>query len=378
MKIVYCVDGMYGFGGIERIVSSKMNWLVENGHDVTFLTTNQGGNSFDFPLDSRIKYENIGVNYEEDNVLHPLKRYFRAWYKSRGHLKKLEDALFRIKPDITITASRYTVPLLHQIKDGSKKVVEIHSSRYTKILQQPVSTPIRRMLGRFLIWWNDQSLKKYDRCVILTEEERGVFEHLGNVEVIPNMSPFATDKPSLCTGKKVLAAGRFAYQKNFKEMVDIWEMVHSEFPDWQLEIVGEGYLYPQVKEYVDTKGLSESILLPGASTQMPEKMRSASIYALTSHYEGLPMVLIEAQVMGLPIVSYKCPSGPSDIVSDSVDGFLIPKYDKECFADKLKKLMADESLRKNMGEAGISASKRFDKEVIMKRWETLFDCLMRR
>jgi glycosyltransferase involved in cell wall biosynthesis len=104
--------------------------------------------------------------------------------------------------------------------------------------------------------------------------------------------------------------------------------------------------------------------------------RSASIVAMSSRYEGLPMILLEAQAYGLPIVSFACKCGPADVVTDGVDGYLVPEGDAECLADKLVKLMDDELLRQRMGRAARKNSERYAEEVIMRRWISLFEGLM--
>ena len=105
---------------------------------------------------------------------------------------------------------------------------------------------------------------------------------------------------------------------------------------------------------------------------MASAYADSSIYVMTSHFEGLPMVLIEAQTMGLPVVSYACPSGPKDIIQDGVNGFLVAPYNQEAFAERLDKLISDADLRVRMGEEGRRLSQRYTPEVIMAKWEKLF------
>lgn len=104
---------------------------------------------------------------------------------------------------------------------------------------------------------------------------------------------------------------------------------------------------------------------------------SSSIYVMTSRYEGLPMVLLEAQALGLPIVSYTCPCGPRDIVSDGVNGYLVPEGREEEFAARLRLLMADEQLRRDMGRAAHEASSRYRMQTVMPQWLELFEVLVR-
>ena len=97
---------------------------------------------------------------------------------------------------------------------------------------------------------------------------------------------------------------------------------------------------------------------------------------MTSRYEGLPMVLLEAQACGLPIISYDCKCGPKDIINDGIDGYIIPMGDRQLFADKLLELIKDQELRLRMGNAAVVSSKRFDEERIMRLWTSLFNKIL--
>ena len=101
----------------------------------------------------------------------------------------------------------------------------------------------------------------------------------------------------------------------------------------------------------------------------------SSIYAMTSRYEGLPMVLIEAQQMGLPIVSFACPCGPRDVIHEGEDGFLIPLGEEDAFIRALRQLMDSEAERQRMGRAARLSSARYDVDTIMAHWIQLFDTL---
>ena len=109
---------------------------------------------------------------------------------------------------------------------------------------------------------------------------------------------------------------------------------------------------------------------------MHKAYADSSIYVMTSHFEGLPMVLLEAQATGLPIVSYACPSGPRDIVTDGKDGYLITPYDQDAFKERLIQLMENASLRQAMGQEAVQSAERFTTEAVMRQWETLFQSLV--
>ncbi|WP_298631505.1 glycosyltransferase, partial [uncultured Porphyromonas sp.] len=147
-------------------------------------------------------------------------------------------------------------------------------------------------------------------------------------------------------------------------------------PDWTLEIIGNGPDKSRLQKLINTLHLQDKVTLTPATPYIQAKYLDASIYAMTSRYEGLPMVLLEAQAYGLPIISYDCKCGPKDIISDEVNGFIIPMKNHELFVQRLLTLMQDQSLRERMSIQSVIASRRYDEELIMNQWITLFEKLL--
>lgn len=376
MKIVYCLQAMHRRGGIERVVATKANWLVKEGYEVSIVTTDQRGAMYAFPLDERVQCYDLGLNYELDNDLGRFRRLYRTWRKQRQHIRLLRSLLLELRPDIVVSTFFHEASLLPKIKDGSKKILELHSSRKTKILMHPPKRILLRALGYLRVYWADRVAARYDRFVILTQEEKEQFAPIGAVEVIPNPLPFEPTDVSTCQACQVIAIGRMEYQKNLQDLLHIWRMVCQRISGWKLIIVGEGPLYGTLQQQIIEMGLDTSVSLQGASSDVQEHLMRSSVYVLTSHYEGLPMVLLEAQACGLPIVAYACPSGPKDIVTNGIDGYLVAPYDWRAFADRLEYLMADNLTRMEMGQASHHASRRFALDAVMSRWKTLFDTLI--
>ena len=164
-------------------------------------------------------------------------------------------------------------------------------------------------------------------------------------------------------------------QEGFLRLINIWKLIQDsgEFNDWKLHIVGEGDLKEQIKTKIENLNLSNSIILKPFTTEVEKEYLSARIYAMTSHFEGLPMVLIEAQSYALPTIAFDVATGPSDIIEDEKSGYLIEDNNLDEYANKLKILMQDESLRAKMGEKSKEIVKnKFSKEVVMKQWKNLF------
>lgn len=158
--------------------------------------------------------------------------------------------------------------------------------------------------------------------------------------------------------------------------MDIWALIAKDYPDWKLRIVGEGYAKPAIEERISLQGLEAQVELRPFTSQIQEEYLQASIYAMTSVFEGFGLVLAEAESLGVPVISYACPCGPKDIIRESEDGFLVTPGDKQTFAERLRLLIEDQELRKAMGRRAKENAQRFTLEHIMPQWEALFRKLL--
>lgn len=358
MRIVYCINGFYRPAGMERVLADKANWLVNHGHSVSILTTDQHERLNAFPLDPRISLYDLTIGYEDNNNSSLLNKLVHYPLKQRHHRKRLAQKLHEIHPDITVSMFCNEVNLLPRIHDGSRKVLEIHFSRYKRL--QYDRKGLWRIVDR-LRSQNDAKLAaQYDRFVVLTEEDKSYWPDLPNLRVIPNARPFSLSEPASLQSHTVLAVGRYTYQKGFDLLLKAWRMIDTK--GWTLRIAGSGDALNDVPDNVVT----------GLSTDIVDEYKNAAFLVMSSRFEGLPMALLEAQAAGLPIVSFACKCGPKDVITDGEDGFLVPEGDIGGLSNGMKRLMADESLRLSMGQAAFRNSERFDKEKIMSKWETLF------
>ena len=374
MRLVYCIAGTRHSGGMERVLANKANYWVRHGHDVTIVTTDQHGELPFFHLDTRVKCIDLEINYEDNNGKSIWNKLAYYPFKQYVHRKRLRALLKRVQPDITISMFCNEAAFLPKIKEGGWKVLEIHFSKYKRL-----------QYGRKGLWrwvdivrsrYDEILVKKYDRFVVLTEEDKSYWGALPNMVVIPNARTFTPTNTSLLQNKIVLAVGRLTYQKGFERLIEAWSLLNDKFPDWKLVIVGDGEKKEELEQLVVDSSLQDSVFLKAPVKDMEQLYREASVIAMTSRYEGLPMILLEAQAYGIPIVSFKCQCGPADIITDGKDGFLVPEGNVPMMAEKLSMLMSDYQLRAKMGKAAVLSSKRFDEERVMNQWENLFRSLL--
>ena len=374
MRIVYCIPATSNSGGMERVLTRKVNYLVGKGHELIIVTTYQKGYKPFFPLyGSFNKYDLVIIYYY--NIVHVILAKLTAYpKKKRLHRQRLRELLEQLQADVVISMFGDDATLLPQMKDGSRKVLEYHFSKLKRL--QYGRTGLWRLVDILRTKLDERTVKPYDSFVVLTQEDAGYWGGLPNIRVIPNPLPFVSDETSPCTSHKVIAVGRYDFQKNFAKLLDLWACIAPAYPDWTLEIYGDGALRPELEQQVNRLGLSSSVTLAKPTHQMKEVYQSASIYAMTSRYEGLPMVLIEAQHMGLPIVSFACPCGPKDVLHPDEDGYLISQGDDEGFLAALRQLMDSEAERVRMGTNARKASARYEVDAVMGQWLDLFSSLV--
>lgn len=334
MKIIYCIPQLYRLGGMERIVSIKMNLLVKEGYDVSVITTDQGNRPFYFELDKRIKHYDLNINYEQNTGNRLIKKFFLLLYKYYNHKRRLESLLFVLKADIVISTFSDEMFILPYIKDGSKKIVEFHFCRNMfKLLSQK---GIFHLIDIFKSKRRIRSLKKFDSFVCLSNEDAQNWTELNNVEVIYNISPLKFSSKATLKEHRVISVGRYSYQKGYDRLINAWALISKEIPeDWTLHIVGEGCLRQELTDQIKRLGLENSVFLDGVSENISKDYLSSSIAVFTSHYEGFLLALAEAESAGVPVVSFDTPCGPKDIIEDGKDGFLVPNGDISQIAKKI-------------------------------------------
>jgi len=222
-----------------------------------------------------------------------------------------------------------------------------------------------------------------DCFALLTEADAVDYrDRLGDVDTLvtamPNALPWPIRPASPLTEKIVISGGRLVEQKGFDLLIEAYAQVARTRPDWQLHIYGSGSLRPALRRLIDQLGLAEQIKLKGHTDDFDSVLATASVYALSSRYEGFGMVLIEAMSRGLPLVSFDCPRGPGEIVNSGTNGLLVPPEDTDALGKALLKVIEDDELRSQMGKASHTDAQQYEVETIAHAWESLFEELLQR
>jgi len=377
MKVIYCHCSLYNPGGMERVLLNKIRWIRKNRPDweIIVITTDQQGRAPFYELPDGVRLIDLGINYSLDNnkpVYHRIPSYLK---KRRLHRNRLSALLMQERADVTISLYPSESSFIPDIKDGSKKVLELHFNRYFRL--QYGRTGIMGLIDRYRSRMDEKIARKFDRFVVLTEEDRNYW---GNMSCITSIANAALPMPqkSNCTAKRVIAVGRLDHQKGFDRLIEVWDLVKkSSLSDgWQLDIFGQGEWRERLDNMIIDRGLSDSVTINTPTKYIVSEYAASSILAMTSRYEGFPMVMIEAMSAGLPVVTFDYKCGPRDIVSHGVDGYIVKEGNTQLFAESLLELMANVDLRKKFGDNAKKVEVRYSEDSIMGQWMTLFDELV--
>lgn len=377
-KVVFCTPAIYSAGGVERVVTVKANYFAEVlGYDVTIIVTEGNGKDSFFPLSDRASVINLNIGFEEIWHYSFLKKVVIYLRKQRKYRKVLTAELIYIQPDFTISTLRREINFLTTIKDGSIKIGELHVNRsnYRNVDARGAGI-IKRQFARY--WMNSLvlHLKRLDRMIVLTERALSDWPELNNVSLIPDPLPNKIDAASSLSHKRIISIGRYAYDKGNDLLLRVWSKVERICSDWRLDIYGMGEREPY-EELRSELGIDESRCgIHGPITDVQKEYLRSSVFVLPSRFEGFGLVLIEAMACGVPVVSFDCENGPRSIISDGKDGFLIPPFDVDEFAEKLVSLMQNQSLRQEMGMNARKSAEKYEMDKIGAQWQQLFDELM--
>lgn len=376
MRVVYYLPSLYIAGGLERVITRKANYLADQlGYEVTILTSEQQGRETYYPLSPNVRHHDLGVvidNPKHKSLLLKILTYPVKYFQFK---KRFSAFLIDTKPDITISTLRRECNFIHTISDGSIKIGELHITRNSYSIHsnkiRKFSKPIHKYLNRRFV----NKLKHFEKIILLTKEEQKLWPELNNTVVIHNYQVMECEIPSTLKHKRVIAVGRYTYQKGFDLLVEAWRLVAFKHPDWSLHVYGEGDR-TELEQRIKELDLTKSFMANGKTDSIIEKYLESSIFVLSSRYEGFGMVLTEAMSCGVPPVSFACPSGPRDIITHGVDGLLVENGNIDKLAENICTLIENEDLRKVMGGNARESVKRFRKEVIMAEWKQLFEELM--
>lgn len=372
MKILYQIHSTYNPGGMERVLLNKVRYFVEEkGWDVIVVTTDQHDRPSFYPFPDGVEMIDLGVNYSDDNGKPFHKKLFGYFRRRLEHRKRMAALLEQERPDIVDCFYPGESSFVPSLKDGSRKVMELHQSKLFH--HQYNRSGLMGLADKVRAWMDERLVRKFDSFVVLTEEDAGMWGEMPGIRVIPNAANFIAEKYSDCSAKRVIAVGRLDYQKSFDRLIQVWEKVHQQMPDWKLDIFGQGEWKEMLQRMIDERDLQDSVKLMGPTKTIGKEYSESSMIVMSSHYEGFPMVMIEAMACGLPAVSFDFKCGPKDIIKEGENGLVVPDGDIDGLAEAMVTLMKDDELRKRMGEEAKKVVETFSEAKVMDKWVRLYE-----
>jgi glycosyltransferase involved in cell wall biosynthesis len=362
MKIIYNTDQVYLHGGIEKVIAEKANYMADVfGYQVFILTTEQRDEPVCYPLSNSITLIDLKINYNRKKSYFSYENVKKAIY----HFIRQRKVLQQLQADALISPNyNFDFYWLPFIVKKTTKIKELHGSRYSDYQNKKNQSFISKYRSKFNNWIFSQ----YSHLVVLNDSEK-VYIPLKNVVVIPNPVSIPKVQAQL-VNKQVIAAGRIAPVKGFDQLIAAWGEVHKQYPEWQLHIYGQDYLGTKaslVQQIMDN-GMENVVFFKEPVVDLQQTLLEYSIYAMSSETECFPMVLLESLSVGVPIVSYDCPTGPRHIIKNNEDGLLVPYNDTGKLASSLIELMTDNKKRVALGRNAYKNSCRFAVDIVMLQW----------
>lgn len=372
MKILYQIHSTYNPGGMERVLLNKVRYFVEEkGWEVVVVTTDQHSRPSFYPFPEGVRMIDLGVNYSDDNGKPFHKKLFGYFRRRLEHRKRLAALLEQERPDIVDCFYPGESSFVPSLNDGSRKVMELHQSKLFH--HQYNRSGLMGLADKVRAWMDERLVRRFDRFVVLTQEDMQMWGEMPGIRVIPNAANFIAEKYSDCSAKRVIAVGRLDYQKSFDRLIQVWEKVHQQMPDWRLDIFGQGEWQEMLQGMIDERGLQETVKLNGPTKNIGQEYSESSMIVMSSHYEGFPMVMIEAMACGLPAVSFDFKCGPRDIIKEGENGLVVTDGDIDGLAEAMMTLMRDDELRKRMGEEAKKVVETFSESKVMDKWVRLYE-----
>lgn len=380
MRILYCIPHLYNSGGMERVLTQKINWLTAHtDYTITIVTTEPtptGMSDIYFPLDKRVKVVALNVDFNADYHKCLFPKWLGHTRRMRLYRKKLTDYIRREKIDLCISLCGKEIAFLNQLP--CRTIAESHFAKEqrTQLLMANHSGWFWALLGRVRTWQLVQSVKPLERLVVLTDADKTDWQRSGctNVMCIPNPCSLDGQKVSIKSAKSktILAVGRLHEQKGFDLLLQAWKPIEKTYSDWSLRIIGEGPKRAELEAQIESQGLKR-VVLAGTTNDVLSEYAAASLYILSSRYEGLPLSLIEAMWSGLPCIAFDCPQGPAELLAED-RGWLVPNGDITALTAQIAYALSHpEEALKRAQKAQIFAQTTYSEAAIMPQWVQLIE-----
>lgn len=380
MNLLYCIPHLYNSGGMERVLTQKVNWLAAHtDYTITIVTTEPtptGTPKCYFPLSEKVQVVELNIDFNADYTKPLLPKYCAHMRRMRAYKRALTEYIVQHGIELCISLGGKEIAFLRHLP--CRTIAEMHFAmdQRRQLIEANHKSLFWSLVGEVRTRQLVQAVKPLERLVVLTEADKAAWEKAGctNVTVIPNPCSLDGQKVSIKSAKSktILAVGRLHEQKGFDLLLHAWKPIEKTYSDWSLRIVGEGPKRAELEAQIESQGLKR-VVLAGATNNVLDEYEAASIFVLSSRYEGLPLALIEAMWSGLPCIAFDCPQGPAELLAED-RGWLVPNGDiAELTAQIAYALSHPEEALKCAQKAQSFAQTTYSEAAIMPQWVQLIE-----
>ena len=380
MNLLYCIPHLYNSGGMERVLTQKVNWLAAHtDYTITIVTTEPtptGTPKCYFPLSEKVQVVELNIDFNADYTKPLLPKYCAHMRRMRAYKRALTEYIVQHGIELCISLGGKEIAFLRHLP--CRTIAEMHFAmdQRRQLIEANHKSLFWSLVGEVRTRQLVQAVKPLERLVVLTEADKAAWEKAGctNVTVIPNPCSLDGQKVSIKSAKSktILAVGRLHEQKGFDLLLQAWKPIEKTYSDWSLRIVGEGPKRAELEAQIESQSLKR-VVLAGATNNVLDEYEAASIFVLSSRYEGFSLVLAEAMWCGTPCVSFDCPHGPAELLADD-RGWLVPDGDiAELTAQIAYALSHPEEALKRAQKAQSFAQTTYSEAAIMPQWVQLIE-----
>jgi glycosyltransferase involved in cell wall biosynthesis len=386
VKVRYLIHNVYAVGGTIRTVVNQANALCSD-HDIEIASVYRSRATPSFTIDPRVRLVPLtdlrpdgsrrtdppGGNTRLGRKLRRFPNPFvhRHDHKYRRWDPVVDAAIVRYLRSADEGILVTTRPALNLL------AARVAPRRLVRVAQDHMNLDSYRPSLRAAI---ARCYPRLDAVTVLTEHDRRAYSQAVQgvrLERIPNGIPPRPSPTVAHDSRRVVACGTLASQKGFDMLLEAWVTVAAAHPEWTLTIYGAGPWRQRLLDQRDELGLRDVVGLPGITSQLDAELRASAMFVLSSRFEGLPMVMLEAMSRGLPVVAFDCPTGPGEVITDGVNGRLVPPGDVGSLATALIELIDQPERRRALGLAGYESSRRFFMPTVRDAWKQFFGTVRR-
>lgn len=378
MKILIIHRSFALVGGAERVITDKANYLADMGHQLMLVSYEQGQHPLPYELHTSVNYQDLNCRFFTLSRYSLLTKLYYYFSLKRRFRKSLSRCVDEFKPNVVVLASDWQM-LTGKVIEAAKSVpvvAEFHNA-YDYVMRKVGVSGNKLKVGLIQSYYK-LTIRNLTRCaqlVVLTEADARLWrQHFDHVSVIPNpvtSYPDVIDDIPKDPGR-IIFVGRFNHEKRIDRLVSAFSMIAEKYPQWHVDIFGEGNEKTQLLCQIRSCGMDKRIVVHEPTKQIFDEYKRSEMLVLCSEHEASPLVLVEAMACGVPCVSLDCPNGPREIIKDGETGLLARDGDVKDLASKMEWLISHEHERQLMGQKArqFAATRRLS--VIMKDWEKLY------